>query len=202
MYQLPLPQLYTPKFSSSQYALNASTSEASMTQAMRSWDSEMANLYHRGQHIFLGTKSRLIDTPSVSSPIATDTPPAPSHTRLISVVTSPRRNKRWILRSVRALPFWTSAPHVERDSTVCSLEEPVAPTTAHHGQFLPPSNTTTSPATGTSRRTWLRGAAPDNCCRFPMRFCYVARMVIFFYFTCSKADLVARKRSNHELLLG
>ena len=115
----------------------------------------MANSVPSRPAYFLGTKSRLIDTPSVSSPIATDTPPAPkSLQRLISVVTSPRRNKRWILRSVRALPFWTSAPHVDRDSTVCSLEEPVAP------PVLPPSNTTTSPATGTSRRTWLRGAAP------------------------------------------
>ena len=131
-----------------------------MTQAMRSWDSEMANSVPSRPAYFLGTKSRLIDTPLVSSPIATDTPPAPkSLQRLISVVTSPRRNKRWILRSVRALPFWTSAPHVERDSTVCSLEEPVAPPQPSR-PVLPPSNTTTSPATGTSRRTWLRGAAP------------------------------------------
>ena len=83
------------KFSSSQYDLNASTSEAAMTQAMRSCDSEMANSVPSRPAYFLGTKSRLIDKPSVNSPMATDTPPAPkSLQRLISVVTSPRRNKR------------------------------------------------------------------------------------------------------------
>ena len=85
--------------------------------------------------------------------MATDTPPAPkSLQRLIRVVTSPRRKRRWILRSVRALPFCTSAPHVERDSTVCSLEEPVAPPQPSR-PVLPPNNTTISPATGVSRRT-------------------------------------------------
>ena len=140
-----------------------------MTQAIRSCDSEMANSVPSRPAYFLGTKSRLIDKPSVNSPIATDTPPAPkSLQRLISVVTSPRRNKRWILRSVRALPFCTSAPHVDRESTVCSLEDPVAPPQPSRPVF-PPSNTTTSPATGTSRRTWLRGAAPITA---PISMCF------------------------------
>ena len=83
------------KFSSSQYALNASTSVAEITQAIRSWDSEIANSVPSRPAYFLGTKSRLIVTPSVNSPMATDTPPAPkSLQRLISVVTSPRRKRR------------------------------------------------------------------------------------------------------------
>ena len=77
-----------------------------MTQAIRSWDSEIASSVPSRPSYFLGTKSRLMVTPSVNSPIATETPPAPkSLQRLMSVVTSARRNRRWILRSVRALPF-------------------------------------------------------------------------------------------------
>ena len=94
------------RFSSSQYFMNASTSAGAMTQAIRSWDSEMASSVPSRPSYFLGTKSRLMVTPSVNSPIATETPPAPkSLQRLMSVVTSARRNRRWILRSVRALPF-------------------------------------------------------------------------------------------------
>ena len=109
---------------------------------------------------FLGTLSRSITRPSVSSPIATDTPPAPkSLQRLIIAVTAGLRNRRWILRSVGGLPFCTSAPQLMRESTVCSLEEPVAPPQPSR-PVLPPSSTTISPAAGRSRRTALRGAAP------------------------------------------
>ena len=148
------------RFSSSQYFINASTSAGAMTQAIRSWDSEIESSVPSRPSYFLGTKSRLMVTPSVSSPMATETPPAPkSLQRLMSVVTSGRRNRRCILRSVRALPFWTSAPHVARDSKVCSLEEPVAPPQPSR-PVLPPSSTMISPGVGTSRRTCLRGAAP------------------------------------------
>ena len=72
---------------------------------------------------------RSISSPSASSPIATETPPAPkSLQRLIS-----RRDLLVPEQSLRAslssggLPFWTSAPQVVREDAVCAFEEPVAP---------------------------------------------------------------------------
>ena len=90
---------------------------------------------------------------SASSPIATATPPAPkSLHRLMHRVTSGIRNRRCIFRSVTGFPFCTSAPHVERESFVCVLEDPVAPPQPSR-PVLPPSNIIRSPGTGLSRCT-------------------------------------------------
>ena len=103
-----------------------------------------------------------MSNPSASSPMATDTPPAPkSLQRLMRRVTSPLRNSRCSLRSMGALPFCTSAPQVSRLSSLCALEEPVAPPQPSR-PVRPPSSTTTSPGAGVSRRTFSAGAAPTT----------------------------------------
>ena len=101
--------------------------------------------------------------PSASSPMATDTPPAPkSLQRLIMRHASPRRNRRWILRSTGALPFCTSAPHVSSDSSLCALEEPVAPPHAVAARAPAQQARSRRPGPGVSRRTWSAGVAPTT----------------------------------------
>ena len=148
------------RFSRSAKAANFSQSFRAMTTAIRSWDSEMASSVPSSPAYFFVTLSKSIFKPSANSPMATDTPPAPkSLQRLIKTVTSGSRNKRWIFRSVGGFPFCTSAPQEERESTVCSLEEPVAPPMPSR-PVRPPKSTTTSPAAGRSRTTAALGAAP------------------------------------------
>ncbi len=94
------------RFSLSAAAINVSTSFGLRTTAMRSCDSDIASSVPSSPSYFLGTLSRLISNPSASSPIATQTPPAPkSLQRRIMRDTVPFRNRRWILRSVGGLPF-------------------------------------------------------------------------------------------------
>lgn len=65
--------------------------------------------------IFFLTLSSSITRPSVNSPIATATPPAPkSLQRLIKRLTSGFLNNLCNLRSVGGLPFCTSAPLSQR----------------------------------------------------------------------------------------
>ena len=109
---------------------------------------------------FFGTLSRSTTSPSASSPIATDTPPAPKSLHfLISLLTWALRNSLWILRSVGALPFCTSAPHVSMEVVVCTLDEPVAPPQPSR-PVLPPSRMMISPGSEFSRMTFFLGAAP------------------------------------------
>ena len=96
--------------------MNASASWGATTTAMRSWLSEMASSVPSRPSYFFRTASRSIIRPSASSPMATDTPPAPkSLHRLMRRVTRPSRNRRWSFRSSGALPFWTSLAMVRRD---------------------------------------------------------------------------------------
>ena len=156
-------------FSFAAAAMNASTSFARTTTAMRSCDSEMASSVPSRPSYFFGTAFRSMSRPSASSPMATETPPAPkSLQRRIMRVTLPSRNRRWILRSSGGLPFWTSAPQVSSDSSVCFLEEPVAPPQPSR-PVLPPSRMTMSPGSGTSRMTFSSGAAPTTA-PISMRF--------------------------------
>ncbi len=142
--------------------MNASTSPAASATAMRSWLSAMASSVPSRPSYFLGTLFRSMNRPSASSPTATDTPPAPkSLQRLIMRHASPRRNRRWILRSTGALPFCTSAPHVSSDSSLCAFNEPVAPPMPSR-PVRPPRSTITSPGAGVSRRTWSAGVAPTT----------------------------------------
>ena len=140
--------------------MNSASFSFSTTTAIRSCDSEIASSVPSSPSYFFGTRSRLMSRPSASSPMATDTPPAPkSLQRLIRVATSFLRNILWIFRSTGGFPFWTSAPHSRMDSSVCSLEEPVAP--PHPSlPVRPPTSTITSPGAGTFRFTWSAGAAP------------------------------------------
>ena len=109
---------------------------------------------------FFGTAFRSISRPSVNSPMATDTPPAPkSLQRLIIRVTTGLRNNLCSFRSSGGFPFCTSAPQCSRDSMVWDLEEPVAPPQPSR-PVLPPRRMTISPGTGASRRMLLAGAAP------------------------------------------
>ncbi|MPN57019.1 hypothetical protein SDC9_204713 [bioreactor metagenome] len=136
---------------------------------MRSWLSLMASSVPPRPSYFLGTASRSMVSPSASSPMATATPPAPkSLQRLMSRVTAPSRNSRCNRRSMGALPFCTSAPQVSKLSAVCALEEPVAPPMPSR-PVRPPSNTITSPGSGTSRRTLAAGVAPSTA-PISMRF--------------------------------
>ena len=83
------------RFSSFESAMNFSTSFLSRTTAILSCDSEIASSVPSSPSYFFGTLSRSILSPSASSPIATETPPAPkSLQRLIILATSALRNKR------------------------------------------------------------------------------------------------------------
>ena len=93
-------------FSLSAACMNFSTFSFATTTAILSWDSLIASSVPSKPSYFFGTRSRLIFSPSASSPIATDTPPAPkSLQRLIMRVTSPSRNSLWIFLSSGGLPF-------------------------------------------------------------------------------------------------
>ena len=147
------------RFSFSASAMNCSVLSGSTTTAMRSCDSEMASSVPSRPSYFLGTALRSMSSPSASSPMATDTPPAPkSLQRLMSSIASLLRKRRCNLRSSGALPFCTSAPQWVSDSSVCDLEEPVAPPQPSR-PVLPPRRMTLSPGAGTSRRTFSAGVA-------------------------------------------
>ena len=150
------------RFSSSAAAMKASTSPGASTTAIRSWDSEMASSVPSRPSYFLGTAFRSIRSPSASSPMATQTPPAPkSLQRLMRRDTQGLRNSRWSFRSVGGLPFCTSAPQVSMEAEVWALEEPVAPPQPSR-PVRPPSSTTISPGAGTSRTTFSLGEAPTT----------------------------------------
>ena len=81
------------RFSSEAYARNWSTSFGSTTTAIRSWDSEMAISVPSRPAYFLGTLSKSILRPAASSPMATDTPPAPKSLHFLMILlTSGLRN--------------------------------------------------------------------------------------------------------------
>ena len=150
------------RFSSAAYFIKVSASSGATATAMRSWLSEMASSVPSRPSYLRVTLFRSMCRPSASSPMATDTPPAPkSLQRLIRRQASSRRNRRCSLRSMGALPFCTSAPQVSRLVSLCALEEPVAPPTPSR-PVRPPSRMTTSPGAGSSRRTWLAGVAPTT----------------------------------------
>ena len=65
------------RFSSAARLKKASLSSAAITTAILSWDSLIASSVPSRPSYFFGTTSRLISRPSASSPIATETPPAP-----------------------------------------------------------------------------------------------------------------------------
>ena len=147
------------RFSSWAMARKAGTSSAATATAMRSWDSLMASSVPSKPSYFLGTALRSMNSPSASSPMATDTPPAPkSLQRLIMRQAAGFRNSRWSFRSSGAFPFWTSAPQVSTEWAVWALLEPVAPPMPSR-PVEPPSRMTTSPGSGRSRRTFSAGAA-------------------------------------------
>ena len=146
------------RFSRRAAARKAGTSLGSRTTAMRSCDSERAISEPSRPSYLSGTRSRWMWSEGASSPMATETPPAPkSLQRLIRRLTAGSRKRRCSLRSVGASPFWTSA-EFWRAVSVCSFEEPVAPPTPSR-PVRPPPSTMTSPGAGTSRRTQSRGPA-------------------------------------------
>ena len=107
------------RFSSLAYPRKVSTSFGSTTTAIRSCDSEIAISVPSSPAYFFGTLSRSTRSPSASSPMATETPPAPKSLHFLMMwLTSSRLNIRWILRSVGALPFCTSAPQTSMEASV------------------------------------------------------------------------------------
>ena len=83
------------RFSSAAHFLKSSASSGETTTAILSCDSEIANSVPSSPSYFLDTASRFISKDGASSPIATDTPPAPkSLQRLIRRLALGLRNKR------------------------------------------------------------------------------------------------------------
>ena len=147
------------RFSLFAMARKASTFSFSTTTAILSCDSLIASSVPSRPSYFFGTALRLIDKPSASSPIATETPPAPkSLQRLIIWQASLFLKSLWSFLSSGAFPFWTSAPQVSTEWALWALEEPVAPPTPSL-PVLPPRRMTTSPSTGRSRLTFSAGVA-------------------------------------------
>ena len=131
-----------------------------MTTAIRSWDSEIEISVPSRPAYFFGTLSNSTRRPSASSPMATDTPPAPKSLHFLMIwLTSSLRNNLCTLRSVGGLPFWTSAPQVSMEDVVCALEEPVAPPQPSR-PVRPPSRMMISPGSEVRRCTARLGAAP------------------------------------------
>ena len=94
------------RFSSSAYFLYVLTSALETTTAIRSCDSEMASSVPSRPAYFLGTASRFISRDGASSPIATDTPPAPkSLQRFINLLAAGFRKRRCNFLSMGASPF-------------------------------------------------------------------------------------------------
>ena len=147
------------KFSSAERLINSLASSLFTTTAILSWDSDIAISVPSKPSYFLGTISKFISNPLVNSPIATETPPAPKSLHLLIILaTFSFLNNLWIFLSVCGLPFWTSAPHVFIDSSVCSFDEPVAPPIPSL-PVLPPKRITKSEAFGSSLTTFSFGAA-------------------------------------------
>ena len=150
------------RFSFRASCINLSASFALTTTAILSWDSEIASSVPSRPSYFFGTFERSMSSPSASSPMATEIPPAPkSLQRRISVVASFDLNSLCNFLSSGGLPFCTSAPHFTSDSAVCALEEPVEPPQPSR-PVLPPRRITTSPSSGTSLITFSAGAAPTT----------------------------------------
>ena len=94
------------RFSFSANSWNFCASSFATTTAILSCDSEMASSVPSSPSYFFGTLSRSISSPSASSPIATETPPAPKSLHLfISLVASSFLNNLCIFLSSGALPF-------------------------------------------------------------------------------------------------
>ena len=90
-----LATIVASRFSFAASAINFSRSLFAITTAILSCDSEIASSVPSRPSYFFVTASRLIESPSASSPIATETPPAPkSLQRFIIEVTSGFLNKR------------------------------------------------------------------------------------------------------------
>ena len=108
---------------------------------------------------FLSTALRFISRPSASSPMATDTPPAPKSLHLFIICAASGFLKSlWSFLSSGAFPFCTSAPQLSRDLTSWAFDEPVAPPQPSR-PVLPPKSITISLSMGLSLRTFSMGAA-------------------------------------------
>ena len=153
---------YAFRFSHLAIPMNLSASDLSTPTAMRSWDSEIAISVGLSPAYLSFTSSRLMTSPSASSPIATHTPPAPKSLHFfIILVTSGFLKRRWIFLSSGAFPFWTSAAHVVREESLCSLLEPVAPPIPSL-PVSPPSRIMTSPGVSVSLLTSEALTAPTT----------------------------------------
>jgi hypothetical protein len=123
------------------------------------------------------------------SPMATETPPAPKSLQILILrVSSGLRKRRWILRSVGASPFWTSAEFSSAVS-VCSLEEPVAPPTPSR-PVRPPMSRMTSPGAGVPRKTLRARRGGDDGADF-QALGDVAGVIDLGDLAGGEADLVA-----------
>ena len=154
---------------------------------------------------FFGTLSSCTRSPSASSPMATDTPPAPKSLHfLIMCATSSRRNSLWILRSVGALPFCTSAPQTSMD--VCGMclgrtgRTADAVTTGTAAQ----QNDDISRIGGQSLHRTSRSRTHHCTDLHTLR--HIIRMIYLFYITGCQTDLVTVRtvtvcRLAHQLLL-
>ena len=117
------------RFSLCAAAMNFSSSSGATTTAMRSCDSEIASSVPSRPSYFLRTASRSMSRPSASSPMATDTPPAPkSLQRLIEarhLAVAEEALELALFGRVALLHL--CSPAWSRDFSRVLLEEPVAP---------------------------------------------------------------------------
>ena len=118
---------------------------------MRSWLSEMASSVPSRPSYFLVTAFRSMYRPSASSPMATDTPPAPkSLQRLMSLAgSSALRNRRWQLALARGrCPSAPRRRRCSRDCRGCGPWRSRWRRRTPSRPVRPPSSTTTSPGAG------------------------------------------------------
>ncbi len=173
------------KFSSKAYSINFCTFCLETTTAILSCDSDIASSVPSKPSYFLGTASKLIVKPSASSPMATETPPAPKSLHLLIILlTSVLRNNLCNFLSVGGLPFCTSAPQFSIDETVCCLEEPVAPPQPSR-PVLPPTNIMISPDSGICLMTFSFFAAPITA---PISILFATKPGSYTSTTCPVAN--------------
>ena len=150
------------RFSSLARAMNLSTSSGARATAMRSWLSLMASSVPSRPSYFLVTLFRSMYRPSASSPMATDTPPAPkSLQRLIIVQASSRAEQALQLAldgGVALLHLGTAgAPGCP---ALWALEEPVAPPHAVAAGAAAQQDDDVARGRGTRGGRWQRARRP------------------------------------------
>ena len=175
---------------------------------MRSWLSEMASSVPSRPSYFLVTVFRSMYRPSASSPMATETPPAPKSLQRLIMRQCPRRCGTGAAACARsgALPFCTSAPQCSRDVQRCAPWRNRWHRRCRRGRCGRPAGRRRRRERGVSRRTWSAGRCAHN--RADLHALgHIAGVVDLVHLTGGQADLVAvggiaGGSGGHQLALG